>query len=372
LVVPLLFMMIVGVVGLLRGLKAGIDFNDAFGDFRRGYFYLLAILIPLLIGQYRRTAKMVDATMRAAALVLITAGLLQLALGKLDRRMVLDAAHILSHFLLVVVSYLFFRELPFLFLPGYSSNRRLLALAQCFAASMVVILGNFRSVWLAFFGACLIMFFVVAGKMKAYFIGLAILGTTLLVLGIGLLWTYPIGDRGKTLGDEISLKLKHTKEMDRDLNIIWRKQSYTAALESWAAQPILGTGLGKMNDFFVLKSDGNIRLASRNRPHNGYLWFLQTVGITGLLVVLWFHSTIFFRLAGRVRQSSQGKIEFIPLYWGAFGFYCCFMIASGFDVLLEMATRILTISIVMGAALLPLALRDDPATQTDQSKTSFD
>jgi hypothetical protein len=37
-----------------------------------------------------------------------------------------------------------------------------------------------------------------------------------------------------------------------------------------------------------------------------------------------------------------------------------------------MATRILTISIVMGAALLPLALRDDPATQTDQSKTSFD
>jgi len=347
-----------------RALAIGTDFNDALGDFRRGYFYLLLIVFPFTLPDRRRTLLCLRNGFLIAAAIHIATGAGQVIFNKLERRMVLDAAHILAHYELVVVSFLAHWCLGRLMLGARSSEveRGELSaratprlLAGMSLATLVVVVGNFRSVWMGFLVGGLGLMMAIPGRARLRLLGAGMAGGVLLLLAIALVWRMPVGDSDGTVGAEIVKKVTLTKEFSRDRNIVWRQQSYAAALEAWSRNRAFGTGLGVMNSFFVHASDGGVRMAERHRPHNGYLWILQTTGLVGLSLFLLLHGTFLTLLLGGLRDLVRRGRPVPVLSLAFLGFYFAFMTASGFDVLLEMSTNILALTLAMAGALLALA-----------------
>jgi O-antigen ligase len=345
-----------GFLQMGRGIALGSLFHDALGDFRRGYVYLLLFLYPATLPDASRTVRTIRAALLTAAGIHVLTALGQLALGQLERRMVLDAAHVLHHFTLVVVAFAAYEALSRLLQRGEIPGGRLLPMAVFAITSMIVVVGNFRSVWLGFVAGGIMLLILGDARVRARLIGVGMVGLVAMVAALALAWGLPAGHRGETVGEEIGRKIFLSKEFRTDLNIIWRQQSYAAALERWRERPALGAGLGVMNSFFVLTSAGDVRLAERHRVHNSYLWILQTTGMVGIVLFVWLHGGFVWLALRGIRKALRAGGEPPVLAMALLAFYTAFMVTSGFDVLLEMSTRILTLALAMSGCLIAAAL----------------
>jgi O-antigen ligase len=363
---PLAAMLALGAFQTVRALKLGIDFNDALGDFRRGYFYLLAYLFPLMLPRRREALRFFEILALGTALALIIKGLGQGALGKIDRRMQTDAAHILNHFEATLVSFLAFYCLARL-AGGKTQSRAEMAwaLAGMALATMAVVLANFRAVWLGFLVGGLVVFSAMPPRVKGAMMTLGFAGALAAGGMLFALKDFEVGGRGQTVGAELSRKIERARNYDRDINVLWRYQSYQAALESWRERPWLGAGLGRKTSFYYVASDGNLAMASRHRIHNSYLWLLQTAGVVGLTVALWFHGLFFVRAWRALRRKAQTPPGAPPLAAGLLGFYAAFMTATALDVLLEQSIPIIWLATAMGAAEMSLGLARERSRSHD-------
>jgi len=352
LLVPLTLMLCLGTFQTLRGLKLGQEFNDALGDFRRGYVYLLAYLFPFLLRAHSTADSFrVNSTrlLLGTAVGLSLVGVGQLLLGKLDRRMATDAAHILAHFELTLVAAAGAWGLGAV-LRSRDANETTYGLTAMVGALLVVIAGNFRAVWLGIAGGGALLFFCLPARFR---VAMTAIGLAVALFGAVLLFLVrdvPLGGSGTTLGKELATKVDRLKNISRDQNILWRIQSYKAAWEKFIERPALGAGLGMKTTFQVIRSDGSIASVSRHRTHNSYLWVLSTTGIVGLSVFLFWHVSWLALIFAHLRDTAARRIPPEPLLVGLIGFYGVFMTATGFDVLLEQSIPILWLSWAMGTA----------------------
>src|SRR5690606_35882105 len=159
-----------------------------------------------------------------ACLLIAKAGS-QILLQNFDRRMIQDAAHVLSHFEATFAGFLAFYCLGRILDTTNRNQNKLLFQAGFVIAAGTVVLSNFRAVWLGFIAASMVMFWVqpFSHKLRGIIIGL--IGMIALIGSLMLAWNVPIGEKDFTIGREITKKLEKTRDFNRDANIDWRFQS---------------------------------------------------------------------------------------------------------------------------------------------------
>jgi O-antigen ligase len=377
LLVPLGLMLAMGVLQIGRAVAIGLNVNDSFGDFRRGTVYLIAYLFPFLLPDRRRAVRIMTGLLLGASGLLIVRGVGEALLGRFQRTMILDAAHILRHFELVVVATLAYYGVVRLIVgrgggggapvPGASGAAGAESWVPLFAltslATLVIIVGNFRSVWLGFvFGAGLVLL-VLPLRFRAAALALAFVGLLGVAGGFLIVRDLEVSETGRTLQDEIALKIERFQNYDRDKNVLWRYQSYEAALAVWSRHPLIGAGLGTKTTFFIMRSDGSIAVASRHRTHNSYLWVLLTTGVAGMVVLALFHGSFVLGAGLRMRRLLARTGSAPPIALALFGAYGAFMLTTGFDVLLEESIPVLWLVSAMGTVDLATSVAEEDAAE---------
>lgn len=336
-----------GLWGLFVGLKVtGQDFNNAFGDFRRAFFYFMNYFVILLLTDNLADVRRLRGVLTAGGLLLTLKGALQLLSGQFYVRRFGDAAHILSHFELTFLSFVIFFALAQL-LYNRSASRWLWGTVAA-ASIMTTIVGNYRAAWLSLVGGLIFMFLYLPRRGKLTLAALGAMGAVFLGLAVAVLWDVQV-EGHSTLGQDILAKADF-RNTTQDVNVTWRFESYRNALGLWQRSPWIGRGLGEELEFSAPTSTGGAMLARGHRVHNSFIWLLMSVGVTGFLLFLTVQAVYFGTLLRYLRRSTWTEGRLTVMACGAF--YVSFMISTSFEIFLESAMPITVLSASVALAML--------------------
>jgi len=347
---PLLAYAAAGLVFVARGLPAAERINDALGDFRRAFFYPLVFFLALWEARRNpRALFWMAGAFVCGALVQILEGFTGIFTRRFHQLFFADVFHILSHYSTTMLSVVFYLGLSALFLRRRRSERMWAAVAVA-AVPVLILIANFRAAWaglavgtaltLARCGVRLPQLRRIAPTALA-----ALVAAAILVLVLGGIQIAP----GVSLRGEVLTKFERLAHFQSDPNVQWRFASYRAALEGWAAHPVLGVGLGVFPIFHVAGTFGGQYLAFGHRIHNSYLWFLYATGAAGFGLFLWVQITLFRSLW---RAAGGAPAPLTRLWATAFlGFTAHFLTATFFHHLFESSVPALVLYTLAGATL---------------------
>lgn len=316
----------------MRGMALGNEFNAAFGELRRGYFYMIAYVLVLCEGSDPRRLRLLHRFFLLGSMAIVGRGLYRLAMGRLFQMSWFDVYHILGHGDLIFVTFLSYYCLARLVFrePG---RRRWPWLALFPVTLGLIILGNFRASWIGF-----ILAGMVGGALLPHQKRRVLVAATLPLAIVVLAAFYAarnvrVGEFGSTLKEEIASKFKSLLDYETDPNIIWRVHSYRAGWRVWRENLLLGAGLGRRLVFHSINASGQQSVQYNHRVHNSLLWAGYTTGMVGLIIFITLHAVYFFGSARRIRALGDRPETGILLAYMAF--YVAFMTVALFDVVLE-------------------------------------
>lgn len=336
-----------GLWALFVGLKfTGQDFNNAFGDFRRAFFYFMNYFVVLLLTDNLSDVRKLRWVLAAGGIILTFKGILQVLGGNLYVIRYGDPAHILSHYELTFLSFVVFFALAQLL---YNRDCQRWFWSIIAAASVgATIAGNFRAAWLSLIGGLIFMFLYLPRRGKVVLVGLTVLGALFVGVATTILWDVEV-EGHSTLGQDIMAKA-NVRETTSDVNVTWRFESYKNALELWSRSPWIGRGLGEELEFSAPTSTGGSMMARGHRVHNSFIWLLMSLGIFGFMVFLAAQICYVTALLRYLRRSTWAEGRLTVISCGAF--YVSFMISTSFEIFLESAIPITVLSASMALAML--------------------
>ena len=340
-----------GLWGVANGLLLKHNaFDVVFGDFRRAYFYFSNFFVVMLICDSWKEVRTMRNVVLVAGIALTLKAFFQAAFGQFYYRRAGDAAHVLSQYEIIFISIILFYALAHLL---YAPTRHRLAWAATAGASIVaIILANYRAGWLGTMAGLGFLFILLPWHRKMRMAMLGILGFLFISTAVLLMWEQKVTAGNSTVGQEL-LQKANVKQTTTDINVIWRFESYTAALIQWRQHPLLGSGLGTYVDFYAPTSTGGSILAEGHNIHNSMLWLLMTQGLLGFAVIMAMH-IVFLRMAIaflRRTEWTEGRI-FVT---AATAYYAAMMVATLFENFLEHATPITVFSTMMALTILTIA-----------------
>ena len=354
-----------GLWGVANGLFLSKNpFDAVLGDFRRSFFYFLNYFVVLYLVDDLGDARRLRRAILAGAMTLIALGLFQIATGRFHVRRADDAAHVLSWKETTFLSFAIFYAVNTLVFSELTPKLRRAWMAVALAGVFVTAVANFRATWLGLLGGFFFIFWFLPTRKRTQFALAAVALTAFIVLAVASMWDTQVIE-GRTLGQQILMKAK-LGDTVQDINVVWRFQSYQAALETWRTRPFLGTGLGTYLTFQVPTSTGGSMLTEGHNVHNSLLWVLMTTGVVGLCVLLAMHGAFLWAVTGYIRGQSWAEGKVVVMTAGAF--YVSLMVATCFQNFLENATPVTVFSAV--AALAILTIYHSPGNQTPTPATA--
>lgn len=340
---------LLGVWGVFVGLKlTGHEFDNVFGDFRRAFFYFMNYFIALLLTDDLEDARRLRGVLVAGGVLLVGAGILQMASGQFYTLRFGDAGHILSHYELTFLSFSVFYALAQV-LFGTGGNRWLWVVVAG-AGGAVTLIGNFRAAWLSMAGGCALMYLFVPRRGKLAMVGLGAVMALLGGVALAVLWDVRV-EGHSTLGEGL-LEKTNVKGTGQDVNVTWRFESYRNAYGLWLTSPWIGRGLGEELEFSAPTSTGGAFIARGHRVHNSFLWMLMSVGVLGFALFAAIQARYAQTLARYVRRTPwpEGKATVLA----CLAFWVSFMISTAFEIFLESAMPISVFVATMALAMLTI------------------
>jgi len=322
----------VGTFQALRGMALGNEFNAAFGDWRRGYVYMIIYYLVLTEGADAKGRRWVHGAFVLGALLIAARGVHRLTLGRLFQMNWFDVFHVLSHGDLIFVIFLSYYCLVRVIYP-FAQRRRWPWLALFPVTVALIVLGNFRASWIGFLLGGLFVALLMPKAKRRRLVLLAAPFLVLTAVGFYAMRNVRLGETGETIQSEITAKLRKMIDYETDPNIIWRMHSYSTAFSIWSEHPLLGAGLGKRLVFHSINATGQQTIHYNHRAHNSLLWVGFTTGALGLIVFLSLHATYFLGAVRRIRALGEQPAGGLLLAYVAF--YVAFMTTALFDVVLE-------------------------------------
>lgn len=338
-----------GILSLFYGwLVEKNPYDRAFGDFRRSFFYFMNYFVTLYLIDSFEDVKTFFRTLLIGAIALIGKGLYQAATGQFYFRRAGDAAHILSHIELTFLSLaVFYGAVRLIF---DSNARRWIWTVVVALGCLVTVIGNYRAAWLGLAAGLLLIFLFLPARRRLQ-VTLVMAGTLVVAaLTVYALWDTDIGYHS-TLGEQLAAKA-NVGQTTLDVNVIWRFQSYEAAIQEWRSTPWFGTGLGKSLEFYTVTSTGQSLLAFDHRVHNSFLYLFMSLGLLGFPVALSVH-VLYFVIALRfLRRTNwlEGKILVLSLA----SFYASMIVATLFEHFLESTSTVTVLAASMGLTMVTI------------------
>jgi O-antigen ligase len=353
---------VLGIFSTANGLLLSQNpYDRVFGDFRRSFVYFLNYFFVLYLIDNERERVFFRNLLVAACGALIGKGIFQILTGQFYYRRMGDAAHILSHIELTFLSFGVFYAVAHLFFEG---NSKPWLLAYAFLGTIVTVIGNYRASWLGFAGGLFLIFLFLPARRRAQ-LTLVVAGLLVLAaLSIYALWDVEVL-QSSTLGQEISAKADF-RNAPLDVNVIWRFDSYRAAMEYWRQRPWLGCGLGTIVDFATITTRGTPYLALDHRVHNSFIWLWMTQGILGFPIAMLLHIAFLVISLRYVRQTTWLEGKTTVLACAAYG--VSMLISTAFEHFLETGPTITVYSAVIGLAILTIHARP-PREETANSES---
>lgn len=338
-----------GVFALARGiLSSGFEWRDAIGSFRRYCYYPLAFLVPLSLPIQRRHFWHVQLALAVGAMWVVLRALYRLSNGLTYRPDI---------FIVMATE-------PDPRLLGYSACATL-ATGMAFFVAMIVQPGRLAvrvaaaaaatacggalllSGWRFSVGVAILVPFAALSMMAVLRGGRAL--TQVLTLCVGVLFVIAaVAGTAFVLPDTWQRAKLQFEQRVRDFNVTddARYYSWKNAVEDWSESPIIGAGLGRQAEFFVLGSEGTFYLEQMS-THNRFVGLLADSGLVGLLLVVAFHASL---VALMFRRRRDFAAAYRPLVTGIVVGY---LAATGFSFLQPMqVSAIVSMHLLMGFAVL--------------------
>jgi len=324
----------------IRGIALGNEFNAAFGDLRRGYFYMIVYFLVLAEGSDERRLGVLHGAFVLGAVAIVLRGLYRLVGGRFFQMSWFDVFHVLGHSDLVFVIFAAYYCLARLIFPAEGRSRWPWAFLLP-VALVLIALGNFRASWIGFALAGMVGAALLPAPKRRVLVVAAL--PLLLAVGVGLYASRSvrIGQFGETVQEEMLDKFKHLLEYENDPNIIWRMHAYRSALRIWSEHPVAGAGLGRRLVFHSINASGQQTVHFNHRAHNSLLWVGFTTGAVGVVLFLALHATYFFGAVRRLKRAGEGAEAGVILAYICF--YVAFMTTALFDVIMEESATAITL-----------------------------
>ncbi len=348
LITLLLIMAGYGLLSLVLGFMEGHAPRDILGDYRRLYFYPLAMLIPLMLPLAKRHGRGIRAAILAGGGLIVLTGLYRLATGQTwheDYYGQIEVGPIqlrlLSQFEIATLGLVLGLSTA-QFRVTRSWMRALGAMAiGCLALAFLLISG-WRLALLYVLGAPVAALFCLSyargERIRGFFIA------PLLVVAIGLVgtgiafWAFPDEARD-------TLRTIQERTLERGFQEDQRYYAWGKSLELFAANPVLGMGIGNQLEFFQMTSSGEFQW-NQSTAHSVYFDILYQSGVIGIALFLLFHGLFVLHV---LRQSRELSPESQGVVAGLMAGYVCIMAVNGLQPLQTGAA--VTLYLLMGFIL---------------------
>ncbi|MEK7794923.1 MAG: O-antigen ligase family protein [Candidatus Hydrogenedentota bacterium] len=337
-----------GVIALARGmLVSGFEWRDAIGAYRRYCFYPLAFLVPLNLPIQRRHLPFLQSALALGAISIVFTALYSLANGLTYRPdiFIVEATEpdprLLGYTACMTLAMGLSLFVAMTMQPGRIVFRAAAAGAIACTGALLI------SGWRLSVGLALAMPFAAISVMSLLRGGRAL--TQALTLCVGALFvTAAVAGTAFVLPDTWQRATLQFEQRVRDFDVTddARYYSWKNAGEVWSESPILGAGLGRQAEFFVLGSEGTFYLEQMS-THNTFVGLLADSGLVGLLLALAFHASF---VALMFRRRRDFAAAYRPLVTGIVVGY---LAATGFSFLQPMqVSAIVSMHLLMGFAVL--------------------
>ncbi len=347
-IVILLALTAYGLLMLLSGLASGHEPRDVFGDFRRLYFYPLAIALPLLLPSPRNLGKAVTYTLAAAGLIVLAIALDRQITGLTWQHAYFLAseywtpqARLLSQFEIATLGIVLGLATAGVRV-GKGPLLRLGFLALAAAAAVYLVLSGWRLalIFLALApSAALVMTIWIR---RERFLGLVAAAVVLLLLAGA---TFSMAALLFPEATEETIETLRQRTIEREWREDQRYYAWSQALTHFLEHPIAGTGIGHQLGFYMLTSEG-LFMWHTSTTHNVYLDVLYQTGVLGFLLAAALHS-VFIIYVLRASRGVSGNREG-PLV-GLFAGYLCILAVNSLQPLQTGAA--VALSLIMGYIL---------------------
>lgn len=275
------------------GLLHGFSFNDSLGDFRRYYFYPLAMLPALLLRFERKQLRLLPWAIAAGAALVILTGCYRLMTGRT------------------------WQEEYFLGEPGTAWTIQLRLLSQTEITTMGLALAFFlaefqsprrwplRVVNGAAAGITLIMLVLSGWRLALLYIAIAPLATFYLlgrirqqpltslamgVFSIALAGAAAVAGAALLVPDMVTETIETLRQrtVERAISEDLRYYAWAAAWQHFTENPVFGTGLGHQLGYYAKLSNGEFAYVE-STTHNAYLTLLYRSGLIGFVFLAGLH-----------------------------------------------------------------------------------
>ena len=360
LITILLVMAAYGMVSLALGFMADHAPRDIFGDYRRLYFYPLAMLIPLMLPLARGHVGGLRAAILAGGALVMLTGLYRLATGQTwheDYYGQIEVGPIqlrlLSQFEIATLGLILGLSTA-QFRISRTWTRSFVAIAIGSVALMFLLISGWRLALLYALGAPVAALFFLSYARRERLRGFIIAPALLVVVGVigtGIVfWTFP--DQARD-----TLRTIQERTFERGFQEDQRYYAWGKSLELFAENPVLGMGIGHQLEFFQMTSSGEFQW-NQSTAHSIYFDILYQSGLIGMGLFLFFHGLFVlhvFRRSRELNPQAQG------LTAGLMAGYVCIMAVNGLQPLQTGAA--VTLYLLMGFTLFLTRFPSEPAAQ---------
>lgn len=315
----MLIMFAYGFIPMIHGFIAGHEANNILGDFRRLYFYPLALFVPLFLPIKSHHLKFLWA-------VLIIGGILAIAMGAY--RLITDSSWQEDYFL-----------------SGHTGweiqARRLsqfeIATLGLFIALLTALIKTTSQRWLkvlSIFPLVLAVIFLLLSGWRLALIYLVLCPTiayafiawmrnerilpgpkSLLFIAILLVVGAIIGGVffDESLQNTLHTLYERTKE--KDFTEDQRYYAWRQTLSHAKENPVIGIGIGHVLEFYQMSSTGEF-IWNSSTAHNAYLDRFYQTGIIGIGLFLYFHYLFIRYIFYKARQIQTNAALLVGMFSG--------------------------------------------------------
>ena len=365
LIAALLIMAAYGVSSLVFGFMANQEPRDILGDYRRLYFYSLAMLVPLMLPLVKGHVTALRAAVLVGAALVILTGLYRMATGQTWAEDYFGQTEtgpiqlrLLSQFEIATLGLALGLATAY-FRVHRVGFRSVIVLAMgCLAVAFLLISG-WRLALLYVAGAPLAALFVLSyirgERIRFFFIAPILLAIVGVMGAVFAFWMFP--DQAQD-----TLRIVEERTMHRGLDEDQRYYAWRETLDLFLQNPVLGMGIGNRLEYFHMTSAGVFQW-NTSTAHNVYLEILYQSGLIGFGLFTFIHGLFVVHVLRRGRQLDS---ELQGLVAGLMAGYVCIMAVNGLQPLQTGAA--VTLYLLMGFILFLTRLAPDaPESPTSPS-----
>ena len=333
-----------GILSMVIGAYHHYIYNDIIGDFRRYYYYPLAIFIPMLLLQDSRDIQIVEKAVFVAAPIICVFGFFRIITGQTYFPEVhanpydqFRAMGFHDYIILIFAICLAMGK------TVLRNGKDTLSKAYLLLLPPFVIASNFRIAWALLIMGPLAMLFLLRSKG----ISSQPLRRTLL---LSVLVVILIGGAAKISGSATYQALE-TRVVDQVLNYTFEESQrdylWEEVLTKWQVVPWMGIGLGKNVTYVTRSFDGEWVVAQAGSLHNSYLELALKTGIIGLALFLLLQGMLIIRC---LKASRQAKLH-LPFALAGIVLVISMLIQTGIQPFLTEPNSVVLIYLVIGSIL---------------------